>query len=150
MKPLFVLLIAFGVASLATKVFDHQWNFIFAGNAAMSTMLLFTAIGHFAFSKGMTMMLPDFIPFKKEIVYATGLIEILAAIGLLIPSYRHLTSVLLIIFFILILPANIYAALKKIDYQKGTYEGNDINYLWFRIPLQIVFILWVWYFGIYS
>lgn len=148
MKPLFVLLISFGIALLSTKVFDHQWNFIFAGNAAMSTMLLFTAVGHFAFSQGMTMMLPDFIPFKKEVIYGTGLIEILAAIGLLIPSYRHLTSVLLIIFFVLILPANIYAAIKKIDYQKGTYDGNEINYLWFRVPLQIFFIGWVWYFGL--
>ena len=113
MKPLFVLLISFGIVLLTTEVFDHQWNFSFAGNAAMSTMLLFTAVGHFTFSKGMTMMLPDFIPFKKEIVYVTGLIEILAAIGLLIPLYRHLASVLLIIFFILILPANIYAAFKK-------------------------------------
>ena len=148
MKPLFVLLISFGIVLLTTKVFDHQWNFIFAGNAAMSTMLLFTAVGHFAFSRGMTMMLPDFIPFKKEVIYGTGLIEILAAIGLLIPSYRHLTSVLLIIFFVLILPANIHAAIKKIDYQKGTYDGNEINYLWFRVPLQIFFIGWVWYFGL--
>jgi uncharacterized membrane protein len=147
MKPFFVLLISFGIILLATKVFDHQWNFIFAGNAAMSTMLLFTAVGHFAFSKGMAMMLPDFIPLKKEIVYATGLIEILAVIGLLIPSYRHLASVLLIIFFILILPANIYAAFKKIDYQKGNYEGIGMDYLWFRVPLQVLFITWVWYFG---
>ena len=149
MKPLFVLLISFGIALLATKIFNQHWNFVFAGNVAMSAMLLFTAIGHFAFNKGMIMMLPDFIPFKKEVIYGTGLIEILAAIGLLIPSYRHLTSVLLIIFFVLILPANIYAAIKKVDFQKGTYDGNEINYLWFRIPLQILFIGWVWYFGIY-
>jgi uncharacterized membrane protein len=147
-KPLFVLLTSFGIALLVTKVFGHQWNFIFAGNVAMSVMLLFAAIGHFAFNKGMIMMLPDFIPFKKEIIYGTGLMEILAAIGLLIPSYRHLTCVLLIIFFVLILPANIYAAIKKVDYQKGTYDGKEINYLWFRVPLQIFFIGWVWYFGI--
>jgi uncharacterized membrane protein len=148
MKPLFVLLIAMGIALAAAKVFNSQWNFIFAGNVAMSVMLLFTAIGHFAYSKGMMMMLPDFIPYKKEMVYATGLIEVLAAIGLMIPAYRHLTSIMLIIFFILILPANIYAAIKKVDYQKGTYKGNGLDYLWFRVPLQILFIAWVWYFGI--
>jgi len=148
MKPLFVLLVSFGIALPGTKIFDQHWNFIFAGNFAMSMMLLFTAIGHFAFNKGMTMMVPDFIPFKKEIIYGTGLIEVLAAIGLTIPSYRYLTSVLLIIFFILILPANIYAAIKKVDYQKGNYEGKGMNYLWFRVPLQIFFIAWVSYFGI--
>jgi uncharacterized membrane protein len=148
-KPLFVLLLSFGSALLLTKIIDQHWNFVFSGNFAMSVMLLFTAIGHFAFTKGMAMMLPDLIPFKKPIVYGTGLIETAAAIGLLIPSYRHLTSILLIIFLVLILPANVYAAIKKVNYQKGTHDGDGINYLWFRIPLQIFFIGWVWYFGIY-
>jgi uncharacterized membrane protein len=148
-KPLFVLLLSFGIALLLTKILDHRWNFIFSGNFAMSLMLLFTAFGHFAFSKGMALMLPDPVPLKKEIVYVTGFIEIMGAIGLLIPSWRHLTSVLLIIFFVLILPANVYAAIKKVNYQKGSYDGDNVNYLWFRIPLQILFIGWVWYFGIY-
>ena len=148
MKPLIVLLATFAIALLAMRIFDHGWNFVFAGNAAMSMMLLFTAIGHFAYSKGMSMMLPRIIPFKKAIVYITGFIEIAAAIGLLIPELRHITSILLIIFFIAILPANIYAAIHKVDFQKGTNDGNDKNYLWFRIPLQVFFIGWVWYFGL--
>jgi len=119
LKSLFVLLTSFGIALLAVKIFDQRWNFIFAGNFAMSVMLLFTAMGHFAFSKGMMMMLPDFIPFKRQVIYGTGLIEILAAIGLFIPSYRYLTSIALVIFFVLILPSNIYASIKKVNYQKG-------------------------------
>jgi len=114
----------------------------------MSIMLFFTAMAHFAFNKGMAMMLPPFIPFKKVIVYVTGLIEILAGVGLLVRPWRHATAVLLVIFFILILPANVYAAIHKIDYEKGNYSGNDLKYLWFRIPLQIFFIEWAWYFGI--
>jgi len=148
MKPLIVLLVTFAIVLLATRIFDHGRNFVFAGNAAMSIMLLFTAIGHFAYSKGMSMMLPRTIPFKKAIVYLTGFIEIAAAIGLLMPQLRHITSILLIIFFVVILPANIYAAMHKVDYQKGTNDGNDTNYLWFRIPLQVFFIGWVWYFGL--
>ena len=148
MKPLIVLGITFAIALLAAKIFKHGWNFIFAGNAAMSCMLLFTAIGHFAYSKGMAMMIPGIIPFKTATVYLTGLIEIAAAIGLLILSLRHITSLLLIIFFIAILPANINAAIHKVDFQKGTNEGNDLKYLWFRIPLQLFFIAWVWYFGL--
>ena len=147
MKPLLVLLIVFAIALLATKILQHDWNFIFAGNAAMSTMLLFTAIGHFVYSKGMVMMMPGFIPFKTAMVYLTGLIEIAAAIGLLILSTRHFTAFMLIIFFITILPANINAAIHKVDFQKGTYAGSGTNYLWFRVPLQVFFIIWVWYFG---
>ncbi len=107
-------------------------------------MLIFTSIAHFAFTKGMEMMLPDFITFKTTAVYLTGVIEIVAAIGLFIPKFQIITAWLLITFFVLILPANIYAAIKEIDYQKGTSDGNGLNYLWFRIPLQILFIVWVY------
>ena len=77
MKPLFVLLIVFGITATILKIFYHHWNLDFAGNFAMSIMLFFTAIAHFAFNKGMAMMLPHFVPYKKLIVYITGLIEIL-------------------------------------------------------------------------
>ena len=149
MKPLIVLIISFLVALLCTRVMTGDWMAAVAGNAAMAVMLLFTAIGHFAYSKGMVMMMPAFMPIKKALVWLTGFIEIFAAVGLLIPSLRELTSWLLILFFILILPVNIQAAIKNVDYQKATYTGSGLKYLWFRIPLQILFVGWVWYFGIY-
>ena len=110
----------------------------------MSVMLVFTAIGHFAFTKGMAMMLPDFIPFKAEVIYLTGVVEIIAATGLLIPGCRVWTGWALILFFILLLPGNIKAAIQHIDYQKGTFDGRGPGYLWFRIPLQIVFMVWTY------
>ena len=144
MKPLFVLLISFGLAIFAMKLFTRHIDFALAARIAMSFMLLFTAIGHFAFPIGMMMMLPPFIPFRMALVYITGIIEIIAAVGLQITSLRNMTAVLLIIFFILVLPANIYAAAKHIDYQKGGNDGMGLQYLWFRIPLQILFIIWTW------
>jgi uncharacterized membrane protein len=53
---------------------------------------------------------------------------------------------LLILFFILLLPANIYAALKHVDCQKGTFEGSGVQYLWFRVPLQVLLIVWTYFF----
>jgi uncharacterized membrane protein len=145
MKPLIVLLSVFAVSLLTTKIVRGNFELALSGRIAMSAMLAFTAIGHFAFTKGMAMMLPDFIPFKSETVYLTGIIEIAAAIGLFIPNFRMVTAWLLIAFFILILPANIYATIKHIDYQKGTFDGNGLTYLWFRIPLQILFIIWTYF-----
>lgn len=144
MKPLIVLLSVFMISLLITKIFKNAFDIALSGRVAMSAMLVFTAIGHFAFNKGMTMMLPDFIPFKAQVVYLTGIIEIAAAIGLFIPSLRIVTAWFLIAFFILILPANIHAAIKQIDYQKGTFDGNGLIYLWFRVPLQLLFITWTY------
>ena len=148
MKPLIVLLAAFAVSCIVTFFIQKNPDYTWAGNIAMSAMLLFTSVGHFAFTKGMSMMLPRFIPFKTSWVYATGVIEIIAALGLLLPDLRYITAICLMTFFLTIIPANIHAALQKVDYQKGGSNGPGPKYLWFRIPLQIFFILWIWYFGI--
>jgi uncharacterized membrane protein len=145
MAPLIVLLLSFVSYLLYLKVRKGELNYALAGKVAMSVMLLFTAIGHFVYTEGMSRMIPSFIPLKKEIVCFTGIVEILAAIGLLIPKFQRLTAWFLILFFILILPANINAAIHSIDYQKGTEGGHGINYLWFRIPLQLLFIGWVYF-----
>lgn len=144
MKPLIVLLVVFGLSLCVTKFIRGNFEIALSGRIAMSLMLIFTAIAHFAFTKGMAMMLPNFIPYKTQMIYLTGIIEIVAAIGLFIPNVRVITAWLLIVFFILILPANIYAALKQIDYQKGSFDGHGLTYLWFRIPLQILFIVWTY------
>lgn len=149
MQPLIVLLSVFLITLLVGKLIRKQWLFTFAGCLAMSVMMAFTAIGHFLYPDGMALMLPDFIPFKTGIIYITGIIEIAAAIGLMIPRFRRLTAWLLIIFFILILPANIHAAIKHVNLETASYDGKGLSYLWFRIPLQLLFIGWVYYFCLY-
>ncbi|MGO9480192.1 MAG: hypothetical protein ACLP05_00230 [Candidatus Kryptoniota bacterium] len=144
MKPLFVLLGAFVVAAVIIRLAGQAFQFALSARIALSVMLVFTAIAHFAFTKGMAMMMPDFIPFKKVMVYLTGAAEIAGAIGIELAQFKTLASWLLILFFIAILPANINAAIRKIDYQKGTYDGSGLNYLWFRVPLQVLFIAWVY------
>lgn len=144
MKPLIVLLTVFAVSLLVTKIFHNTFELALSGRIAMSAMLVFTTIGHFAFTKGMSLMIPEFIPFKTETVYITGIAEIIFAVGLLLPDYRVLTAWLLIVFLILVLPANIYASIKQVDYQKATFDGSGLTYLWFRIPLQIFFIVWIY------
>ncbi|CAM1367452.1 conserved membrane protein of unknown function [Tenacibaculum soleae] len=144
MKPLSVLLLTFILALFVIKFTQKEHNFTLAARIAIATMLLFTAIGHFIFTKGMSMMIPSFLPYKINIIYLTGIFEILLAVGLLIPKFQTISGWLLIIFLILMLPANIYASLNKINYQKGTFDGNGLSYLWFRIPLQILFIIWTY------
>lgn len=146
MKPLIILLVVFILAILSSYLFTGEWQLVFAGNLAMSAMLMFTALGHFKFPQGMSLMVPDILPFRVTIIYVTGLLEIVAAIGLMVPTVRHIAAVFLIIFFIAILPANIYAAMKRVNLEKGNYEGPGPSYLWFRIPLQVFFIAWICYF----
>lgn len=145
MVPLIVLLTVFILSNISHKIIKGRYEWSLGGRIAMSVMLLFTASGHFLFAEGMAMMIPDFVPFKEYQVYATGVAEILAAIGLHVHKWRELTGWLLIIFFCMVLPANIYASLEQINYQTGATDGYSISYLWFRIPLQLFFIGWVYF-----
>jgi len=144
MKPLLILLSSFLISLIVIKITNKEYDFALSGRIAMSIMLVFTAIGHFVFTKGMTLMIPSFIPYKETFVHLTGLFEILLAIGLLIPRFKYITGCILIIFLLLMLPANIYASMNNVNYQKGTFDGSGLTYLWFRIPLQFLFIVWTY------
>lgn len=150
MKLLGILFITFALALVGTKIFEGNWNLLLSGNLGMAVFMIFTGFAHFKFQKGMALMIPKFIPAKMFWVYFTGLIEILAAIGLMIPSIRELTSILLIIFLILVFIANVYSSRKKVNLFKADYSGPGMAYLYKeRIPMQIILIAWTWYFGIY-
>jgi uncharacterized membrane protein len=149
MKPFLLLIVVFILTLAGTVLIGGSAGYALSGRIAMSAMLVFTAIGHFAFPKGMALMMPDFMPVKLQMVYFTGLVEIAGAIGLLFSSVQILAGWLLILFFVLVLPVNINAALKHVDYQKPGEKGPGPAYLWFRVPLQIFFIAWVWFFAIH-
>lgn len=96
----------------------------------------------------MAAMVPLFIPKKVEIIVFTGILEILLAIGLGIPAIRFRVGIILIIFLLAILPANIYAAKHRINYEDLYKPGPGLKYLWFRVPFQFFLIAWVWYFSL--
>lgn len=143
-----MLLVAFIASSIISKIFAGNWNVVFSGNLAMFIMLCLTTIGHFKFADGMTMMMPEFVPLKRELVYFTGIAEFVLGFALLFPSFRYVAGIILVVLFMLMLPANINAAMKHIDLQKADHSGDGPGYLWLRIPLQVFFIAWVWYFSV--
>lgn len=95
----------------------------------------------------MVMMLPPAIPFKLAVVYLSGVVEIVLGIMLLFPAGRSIAGYMLIFLFIVMLPANIYAAMIHLNMEKANLEGPGVEYLYFRLPLQVLFIGWVLYFS---
>jgi uncharacterized membrane protein len=108
-------------------------------------MLLFTGSAHFYKTGEMVQMMPEFLPLKTELVYFTGILEIIGAIGLIKQRTATLASIALILFFLAVLPANVVGSMKRV--QLGGME-NGPAYLYFRIPFQLLLIWWTYYFGI--
>lgn len=148
MKPFIVLILFFTLSALYFRIAKKKWSLNFAGVLAFSAMLLFSSMGHFMFPEGMAMMIPDFVPAKETVVYATGLLEIVFAVLILFRKYRKITGWAIILFLILVLPANILASLNNVNYEKGDNSGEGVSYLFFRIPLQIFYIVWAYWFTI--
>lgn len=117
------------------------------GRIALAVLVVFTGTAHFYKTHEMTKMLPDFVRYKEEIIYVTGVFEILGAIGLLIPRLNRIAGICLILMFILFLPANIYAAINHVDF--GGHKYGPI-YLLIRVPLQLFFIWWTYRYAFQS
>ena len=146
MAPLIVLISVF-LTSLAINKYllGGRFSISLIGRIAMSAMLIITGVSHFTTTDLMIDMMPEAMPAKRELVYFTGVCELAAAAGLLWAKTYRLTSMMLIVFFVAVLPANIAGSLKSVDV--GGMQYGPV-YLPFRIPLQIFFISWAWYFGL--
>jgi len=146
MAPLIVLIASF-IALFAGNRFllGGRFSISLIGRLSMAAMLLVTGVAHFTSTGPMVEMMPDIMPLKRELVYFTGVCELAAVVGLVWNRTSRLASILLIVFFIAILPANIAGSLKQVNFGGMEYGAA---YLFFRVPLQVLFIWWVWYFGL--
>jgi uncharacterized membrane protein len=124
---------ALGVAVLASWVAATRY--------ALAVMFVATGIGHFNHTRSeLERMVPQAFPNPMAIVYFTGICEFAGAMGIVIPRFRNVAGICLIVLLIAMLPANIKAA------QAGlTILGKPATELWLRIPMQIVFIGLVWW-----
>ncbi|GIF99942.1 DoxX family protein [Catellatospora citrea] len=114
-----------------------------SGAHALAVMLAMTATAHFV-PAGVTVMpthadlvamVPPFVPAPDAMVYATGVLELLGAIGLVVPRTRRAAGLSLVLLFLLLLPANVYAAVADVP-----FHGEPASPLWQRIPEQVLYL----------
>jgi len=145
MVPLGVLLVsalfARFLGAFGFEIFD-SWPS--ATRAGIAGMLLATSSAHFtSLRHDLAKMVPTWIPWPAPMVTFTGVCEVLAAIGLLVPVTRGLAAKALIVFFVAVFPANVRAA------RRGIALGDrPVTPLWLRAPMQAVFIGLTWWAGI--
>lgn len=108
---------------------------------ALAVMFVFTGVAHFNKMKhDLARMVPPVFPQPLLLVYVTGGLEFLGALGLLLPQFRRLAGICLAILLICIFVANVNAALQGV-----TLRGKPATALWLRTPMQMFFmglLLW--------
>ena len=106
----------------------------------------FVAVGihHFVNPTPYLMIMPPYLPWHLELVYISGVFEVMGGVGLLIPSVRRQAAWGLIALLVAVYPANIHMLMNKI-YLPDMPKEEWI--LWMRMPLQFVFALGVLWTG---
>jgi uncharacterized membrane protein len=104
--------------------------------------MVLAGINHFIDPATYVAMMPSALPWHLELVYASGVFEILGGLGLIHPRTRRLAGWGLIALLVAIFPANLNMAVNHLP-----LGGQVVPEwaLWARLPLQVVFILWAWW-----
>jgi len=100
----------------------------------LAVAFIFFSIGHFVKTAGMVEMLPSVIPFRTEMIYATGVLEFFVGVALFSPYFRVKAAWIAIAILVMFFPANIYSAFKW-----------GAVYLFIRAPLQMILIAWAYF-----
>ena len=121
---------------------------VLRGRIGITCVFLFTGLGHFVRGMEMSAMLPPGISerFRLPIIHASGLFEWAAAVAILVPAWSRVTGFILCAFLLLILPANIDSAIRRVPF--GGHGAGPV-YLLVRVPLQLVLIGWVYWFAVH-
>jgi uncharacterized membrane protein len=88
-------------------------------------------------------IMPPALPWHRFLVDASGVLEVLGGLGVLLPATRRLAGWGLIALLIAVFPANLYSA--ESHAAIPTLRAVPPVLLWVRLPFQAVFIAWAYY-----
>ena len=112
----------------------------YAGLFLVFAFFIVGGVSHFTSSELFVHIMPPMIPFKLEIVYLTGVIEIVAALCLLFHPWRRSTGNFLILFTLAVTPVNIYMWMNP-----ERFPEVEPVFLSIRLVLQVVLIALIWW-----
>ncbi|AXT58442.1 DoxX family membrane protein [Aquimarina sp. AD1] len=103
----------------------------------LSGIFIIAGIFHFIKPKAFMRIMPLYIPYHKQLVYLSGITEIIAGIGLLFAQTRFFSIWSIICMLILFFPVHIHMLMNK---KAGLNLPKSI--LIFRLLLQFGLIYW--------
>lgn len=114
------------------------------------TAVLFASVGvlHFTHDAVFVAMMPPYLPWHLELVWLSGVFEVLGGLGLLVPWSRRFAAWGLLALLVAVFPANIHMAVNEVYLPVDWLPQSAIG-LWLRLPYQAVIAAQVWFVGLY-
>jgi uncharacterized membrane protein len=113
MAPLITLLLAtIAARSIGWLGVGYVNNWTASIAVGLAAMFVLTGFAHFApaLRRDLIAIVPPRLPAPGYLVTITGLLELLGAVGLLVPVTRVAAAVCLLVLMLAMFPANVYAA----------------------------------------
>jgi len=108
----------------------------------LSLFFIAAGVNHFLNPRTYTAIMPPYLPAHMELVYVSGIFEVLGGLGVLPVITRRLAGWGLIALLFAVYPANIHMAMNP-DLFVG--RGMPLWAIYLRLPLQFVFVSWVYW-----
>ena len=105
---------------------------------------VFAGTQHFRVPDYYLPMMPDYLPAHAELVFLSGVAEVLCGLGLLLPQTRRLAAWGTIALLLAVFPANIHVALHNVPLFGAKEGAGALN--WIRLPFQLLLIAWAWWY----
>ncbi len=103
-------------------------------------VMTLAGVNHFVMPRAYEAIIPDALPYERELVYASGVAEIAGALASMHPRTRKAGGIVLIATLVAVFPANVFMAVNADRYN---VPGGSVALL-ARLPLQVLFVYWVW------
>ena len=101
---------------------------------------VFAGVSHFYAPDFYLPLMPAYFPWHRELVLISGAFEIILGALVLVPRCQRLAGIGLVLLLLAVFPANIHLATHPELYPSASNVER-----WGRLPLQAVFIVWVWW-----
>lgn len=108
---------------------------------ALAATFVAAGVAHFVWPERYARTIPPYLPAPLLLVYVSGIFEVLGGVGVLLPATRRAAGWGLVLLLIAVFPANLHMALHAGDFAHLAPAWA----LWARLPMQLVFIGWVWW-----
>jgi uncharacterized membrane protein len=110
-------------------------NLKIASSYFLAIVLIAGGVGHFVAADFFIRFLPAWMPYKAFCVSSSGIAEIALGLGLLLPKFRTMAAIGVLIMLVLYIPLHI------VDLNRYMPMVGSKAVAWIRLPLQLVMIL---------
>jgi len=104
----------------------------------MSFFYVRVGVKHFIDPAWFIQIMPPYLPWHHQLVYLSGLFEIVLGFMLIIPKTRQIAADGLILLLIAVYPANLYLALNQLPQDMMGISSFAAS--WVRLPIQFIFL----------